>query len=605
MNNNINDDDFGTMVKSRSGPRLVVQQGPERGRSFAIPPTGLLVGRAGECDVTLDDVQVSRRHARFYWHGSRLLVEDLNSANGTVVNGRLISSPQPLSERDIVSIGGSDFIVQGLVSRELTPTARNLDAAAAPNYYAPPPPQAAPERGMLWLVLAGLGLALLLAILGLGALWYFSRPAPSVSQAPSVTILTPASGTQVALNVPVVVQASATDNRGVTRMELWADGALVSQQDSPGPQGASPLLLNLTWTPATPGNHVLEIRAFNTANQSSPPVQVSVNVVGGTATATSIAVIVETPTSAPLETATATAVPIIIFTPTSSPTPAPPPTAVSQPGLQAVADVNVRGGPGTGYPVLGLLRAGDTAAVVGRSPDNGWWQILFPANTGATGWVAGNYVQTNAAAGTVPVVAGPPSPPTNTPLPAPPTNTPLPSAELSFTADNTELNQGQCTHLRWRVKNVAAYFVDGVAGAGDEGEREVCDPVGATTHTLQVQKTDGSTQDLTVTINVHETGMPRPSFISPDENETFDINDEVDFDWSEVNAPGTVTYSIEIQSEDDGEWENWRTVNGLTNTSYRMDEFAGARPGRWRVWATSSTLGDSEKTGWRKFKFED
>ncbi|MBE7553877.1 MAG: FHA domain-containing protein [Anaerolineales bacterium] len=598
---NIRDDNFGTIARSHSGPRLVAQQGPERGRTYAIPPTGLLVGRAGECDLTLDDVQVSRRHARLYWHGSRLLIEDLGSANGTLVNGGPVSGPQPLSEQDLLNIGNSVFLVQGLISRELTPTARNLDAAVSPRYA--PPPQAVSQQGSsFWLVLTGLALALLLAVLVLGALWYFSRTPAAVSQVPTVTVLTPMNGAQVTLNVPVIVQASATDNRGVTRMELWADGALVSQQASPSPQGASPLLLNLTWTPTSPGSHVLEVRAFNSANQSSTPVQVTVNAVAGTPTATSIAVLVETPTPVPLATATATAVPIIIFTSTPSPTPVPPPTEVAQPGLQAVADVNVRGGPGTNYPILGLLRAGQVAPVVGRSADGGWWQILFPPNTGGTGWVAGNFVQTNAAAGAVPVVAAPPSPPTPAP---PPTNTPPPSAEISFTADSTELNQGQCTRLRWRVKNVAAYFVDGVAGAGDEGEREVCDPVGPNTHTLRVQKRDGSTQDFTVTINVRATTVPRPSLISPDDDENFDEGDEVDFDWSEVSAPGTITYNIEIQSEDDGEWENWRTVTGLEGTRYVMGEFAGNRPGRWRVWATSSTLGDSEKTEWREFEFED
>jgi hypothetical protein len=152
---------------------------------------------------------------------------------------------------------------------------------------------------------------------------------------------------------------------------------------------------------------------------------------------------------------------------------------------------------------------------------------------------------------------------------------------------------------------VAAYFVDGVAGAGDEGDREVCDPVGTTTHVLRIQRTDGSTQDFSVTINVRSTSMPRPNLISPDDDEEFDEGDEVDFDWSTVDAPGTLTYNIEIQYDDDGEWKNWRTVNGLSNTSYEMDDFPDDTRGRWRVWAHSSTLGDSERTGWREFIFED
>ncbi len=603
----MNDGDLETMAKSHSGARLVTQQGPERGRSFAIPPTGLLVGRAPECDLALNDVEVSRRHARFYWHGSQLLVEDLGSANGTVVNGREIVGSQPLNERDLVGIGGSAFIVQGLVSRELTPTARRLDAAAppAPRRYATPAPQASQQRGStFWLVLLGLGLAVLIVILGLGALWYFNRP--PTAQAPAVTLLTPANGAQVELNVPLLVQATATDSQGVTRAELWVDGALVGQQTSAAPQGESPLLLNLTWTPTVPGSHFLEVRAFNAANQQNTPALLTVNVAAATVAATSTPTVTETPPSAPTETPTVTPVPIIIFTPTPPPTSTSPPTTAPQPALQAVADVNVRGGPGTIYPILGLLRTGDTAVVVGRSADGGWWQILFPPNTAGVAWVAGSYVQANAAAGNVPVVAGPSPPPTNTPLPPTPTNTPQPSAEVTFTADSTELNQGQCTRLRWRVRNVAAYWVDGVAGAGDEGNREVCDPVGTTTHVLRIQRQDGTTQEFTLAITVRTTTVLRPNLISPDDNEEFNYpDDEVNFVWSAVSAPGTVTYNIEIQSEDDGEWENWRTVNGLTETSYRMDDFAGARPGRWRVWATSSVLGDSDKTGWREFDFED
>jgi len=604
---NIGNGDSETMIKSRTGPRLVVQQGAERGRSYAILPTGLLVGRAAECDVPLDDAEVSRRHARFTWHGARLLVEDLGSANGTMVNGRAISSPQPLNERDMVAIGSTVFLLQGLVSRELTPTARNMDAVAPamPARYPARVPQAAPQRSWLWLAILGLALAVLIAILGLGALWYFNQSA--VSQTASVTFLTPTNGAQVALNVPLIVQATATDPRGVTRLELWADGVLVSQQASPSPQGASPLLLNFSYTPTTPDNHVLELRAFNTANQQSAVGVITVNTLAGSVTPTGpVATDTATATAIPpTDSPTATAPAIILFTPTVPPTFTPEPTAAPQPGLQAVADVNVRGGPGTNYPVVGLLRAGDVAAVTGRSADNAWWQIIYPANSGSTGWVVNTYVQANAAAGGVPVAAAPAPPPTNTPVSATPTSTPLPAAEISFTADSTQLNQGQCTRLRWRVRNVAAYFVDGVAGAGDEGDREVCDPVGSTTHTLRVQRLDGSTQDFTVTINVQATGMPRPSLISPDDEENFDEGDDVEFVWSPVSAPGTITYNIEIQSEDDGEWENWRTVTGMNGTSYEMDDFPDGRPGRWRVWATSSTLGDSEKTAWRDFEFED
>lgn len=587
------------------GARLVAQQGPEQGRSFPISPTGLLVGRAPECNLALNDAQVSRRHARFYWRGSRLIVEDLGSANGTSINGVPISAPFMLSEGDTVEIGNSVFVAQGLLSRELTPTLRNMETMpppAVPRTVPPPPPTQANNRFWFWVIGLSLGLVALIALGGLIALWYLNQPAAVSQAAPSAVFIFPPNGAQVEVSQPVIVQAQASDSRGVTRLELWVNGVQAGQQVSASPQGESPLMLNSTWTPPAPGNHVLELRAFNTANQPSAPMLITVNAVPGPATATSEGLGTATPppepSPSPLPSPTSPA--IILFTPTS------PPTAAPQPVVQAVADVNVRGGPGTNYPILGLLRANDTAAAMGRSQDGAWWQISFPANTGGVGWVVGTYVQPNAAADNVPVVAGPPLPPTHTPAPPTPTNTPLPSAEVSFTADNTGLNQGQCTRLRWRVRNVAAYWVDGAAGVGDEGNKEVCDPVGTTTHTLRIQRQDGSTQDFTVTINIQTTTVPKPNLISPDDDIEFeDSDDDVDFVWSAVSAPGTVTYNLEIQYRDNDEWENWRTVNGLTNPNYRMGEFAENTRGRWRVWATSSTLGDSEKTGWRDFDYNN
>lgn len=588
--------------------RLVAQQGPERGQTFPIPRGGMVIGRAPECDLALKDNQVSRRHARLFWRGSRLIVEDLGSANGTLVNGMPISQPFLLSEDDSVQLGDSILAVQGLLSRELTPTVRNLDAAvaAASRPPAAPLPQPKPPASRLsWLALAGLPFmgVVMVGLLIMGGLWYFNQPA-AVSQLPVVSFVTPANGAQVNTGAPVIVQASASDARGITRVELWVNNSLVSQQTSPAPQGQASLLLNVSWTPPVQGSHVLEVRAFNSANQQNLPAIITVNAAGEAATPTA-AVSLPTPTIAPAP-ATLTPLPtatgsiIIIFTPTPSPLPATP-----APSLQAVSDVNVRSGPGTSFQVLGLLRAADSVAVVGRSADGAWWQIIFPPNSGNLGWVVGTYVQPNPAANNVPIAAGPPLPPTATPTPPAPTSTPAPSAEVSFTTDRTELNSGQCTKLRWQVKNVTGYYVDNIAGAGDEGEREVCDPVGTNTHTLRIQRQDGSTQDFTVTITVRPSNnMPKPNLKAPDDEEEFGNGDDVEFDWSSIDAPGTVRYNLEIQYRDNGEWKNWRTLNGLNKSEYKLDDFPDNKSGRWRVWATSSELGDSERTEWRDFDFE-
>jgi chitodextrinase len=91
-----------------------------------------------------------------------------------------------------------------------------------------------------------------------------------------------------------------------------------------------------------------------------------------------------------------------------------------------VADLNIRGGPGTNYPVLGLLKAGQTAEITGRSADGGWWQIKFSGMASERGWLSAKYV-TAQNTDSVPVVQAPPLPtaPAPTPTPVPSTPTPV------------------------------------------------------------------------------------------------------------------------------------------------------------------------------------
>jgi predicted component of type VI protein secretion system len=61
------------------------------GRSYhLLSPT--LIGRAPECDITINATGLSRRHARLRPTGDGLAIEDLRSANGTFVNGQRIAT---------------------------------------------------------------------------------------------------------------------------------------------------------------------------------------------------------------------------------------------------------------------------------------------------------------------------------------------------------------------------------------------------------------------------------------------------------------------------------------------------------------------------------
>jgi Protein of unknown function (DUF3662)/FHA domain len=83
--------------------RAVVLAG---GKRLIVPPGGALVGRSRDCDIVLDDSNVSRRHAEISPSGGQgWLIKDLGSTNGVRVNGRAIDGPHPLESGDRVELG--------------------------------------------------------------------------------------------------------------------------------------------------------------------------------------------------------------------------------------------------------------------------------------------------------------------------------------------------------------------------------------------------------------------------------------------------------------------------------------------------------------------
>jgi len=87
------------------GPALVVRSGGGRaGESFLPSGDRTLIGRSPDCDVFLDDVTVSRKHAEIVRDGERFTITDLGSLNGTFVNRKRIESQQ-LEDDDEVQIG--------------------------------------------------------------------------------------------------------------------------------------------------------------------------------------------------------------------------------------------------------------------------------------------------------------------------------------------------------------------------------------------------------------------------------------------------------------------------------------------------------------------
>lgn len=64
----------------------------------------LVIGRDPDCQIRLNNPQVSRRHAQLLIDADRILVSDLGSRNGTFVGGRRIEGPTPLRD-ELIAIG--------------------------------------------------------------------------------------------------------------------------------------------------------------------------------------------------------------------------------------------------------------------------------------------------------------------------------------------------------------------------------------------------------------------------------------------------------------------------------------------------------------------
>lgn len=90
-------------------PRLVVDRaaGHPEGIAYSLE-RGATLGR-GDVEIRLEDPFASTRHARIERQGSVLVLEDLNSTNGTYLNEEPLQGPQPLHHGDRIRIGDCEL----------------------------------------------------------------------------------------------------------------------------------------------------------------------------------------------------------------------------------------------------------------------------------------------------------------------------------------------------------------------------------------------------------------------------------------------------------------------------------------------------------------
>jgi hypothetical protein len=102
---------------ARRSVRLVVQRSPslDEGDAFPLNSAPVTVGRGGQNDLVLDgDEFASARHARIEVRGDGAWVQDLDSTNGTYVNGSRVAGAQRLDAGDVLRVGETDLLVEEL-----------------------------------------------------------------------------------------------------------------------------------------------------------------------------------------------------------------------------------------------------------------------------------------------------------------------------------------------------------------------------------------------------------------------------------------------------------------------------------------------------------
>ncbi len=144
---------------------------------------------------------------------------------------------------------------------------------------------------------------------------------------------------------------------------------------------------------------------------TATPTATATSTVTPTSTATQTPTATSTPTATPTSTPTATPTPTATFTPTATPTAtaSPSPTAPPQPQAIVAGDnINLRGGPGTVYAVVGQAAKGTALNVLARNGDASWYKVEA---TAPEAWVSAGLVRLTVESAQVPVAASiPPTP---------------------------------------------------------------------------------------------------------------------------------------------------------------------------------------------------
>ena len=224
----------------------------------------------------------------------------------------------------------------------------------------------------------------------------------AIETKPLVQLLAPVDGSVYAEGTQVEFMAIAQDSlAGVARLEFRVDDFTVGEVTASDPAGQPSLEGRAPWQAAEQQNHIVNVEAFRADGSSLGESQwagIKVAAAPGAPTTGSGGESVSPPSGTA---SAATAVP----TPTEAPPPPVDMGILTGPiARSTVPSLVIRQGPGTEYPMVGELKTGEQAQIVGRNADGTWWAIKFGAGTA---WIFAELTATQGDTSQVPFVAAP------------------------------------------------------------------------------------------------------------------------------------------------------------------------------------------------------
>jgi pSer/pThr/pTyr-binding forkhead associated (FHA) protein len=112
--------------------RLVVKKGASGKRTMRLKSEETIIGRRQDCDLRIRSSEVSRRHCLLSFQDGVLHVEDLDSVNGTFLNGVRVAGRQVIRPGDRLEVGPIQFLVEYALSREARASLQQGEAEAVP-----------------------------------------------------------------------------------------------------------------------------------------------------------------------------------------------------------------------------------------------------------------------------------------------------------------------------------------------------------------------------------------------------------------------------------------------------------------------------------------